>query len=154
MYHFHATIHARPETAVAGPVVAIDGRPVPTLGVPPDVLAATAFACSFEQAAAALATLPRMYCEPDGSFVWVSARDEHPWQVDGNLYDRNGRLLFVDLKGTCPPAEFDRLLACLGWPRQPIVLQLVRQAVFVDEAQFRRVSQSDASVGGSPAARP
>ena len=143
MYHFHATIHARPDRAAAGPAVAIDGRQATMLQVPPDVLAATPFDCTFEEAAAALSALPRMYCEPDGSFVWVSSHDQPAWQVDGNLYDRHCRLLFVDLKGACPPEAFDRLLGCFGWPRQPIVLQLVRQAVFVDEAEFRRISQSE-----------
>ena len=81
-----------------------------------------------------------MYCEPDGSFVWVSSQGEPAWQVDGNLYDHNERLLFVDLKGTCPPREFDRFLAALGWPRTKLMFQLTREAVFLDEAEFRRLS--------------
>jgi hypothetical protein len=79
-----------------------------------------------------------MFCEPDGSFVWVSSQGEPAWQVDGNLYDRNERLLFVDLKGTCPPREFDRLLGALGWPSTALMFQLTREAVFLDEAEFRR----------------
>jgi hypothetical protein len=97
-------------------------------------------ACSFEDAAAALSSLPRMYCEPDGSFVWVSAALEPAWQVDGNLYDRDGRLLFVDVKGSCPVARFDELLRALGWPATTFVFQLVREAIFLDEAEFRRVA--------------
>jgi hypothetical protein len=93
---------------------------------------------SFEEASARLTKLERMYCEPDGSLVWVSSQGEPAWQVDGNLYDRNERLLFVDLKGTCLAESFDRLLAALGWPQTSLMFQLTREAVFLDEAEFRR----------------
>jgi hypothetical protein len=84
-----------------------------------------------------------MFVEPDGSFVWVSSnaacdQAAPAWQLDGNLFDRNGRLLMVDLKGTCAEAEFDRLLAAFGWPTTPVMFQLSREAVFLDEPNFRR----------------
>jgi hypothetical protein len=85
-----------------------------------------------------------MFFEPDGSFVWTSPSNEPAWQVDGNLFDRNGRVLFVDLKGSCPGDQFDRLLSALGWPATPLVFQLVREAVFLDEAEFRRYAASSA----------
>ena len=96
--------------------------------------------CSFEVASQRLGQLERMFCEPDGSFVWVSSQGDPVWQVDGNLYDRDERLLFVDLKGTCPPDQFDRLLSALGWPETKLMFQLTREAVFLDEAEFRRLS--------------
>jgi hypothetical protein len=138
MYAFHATIHARPPAAIAGDPVRLNGASYPTLRVAPDVLGAFPFACTFEEAANGLVKLERMYCEPDGSFVWVSAQADESWQVDGNLYDRNERLLFVDVKGKCPASEFDRLLRCLGWPESPVMFQLVREAVLLAEADFRR----------------
>jgi hypothetical protein len=79
-----------------------------------------------------------MFLEPDGSFVWVSAAKETPWQLDGVLYDRNERLLYVDLKGACTAPAFDRLLGALGWPETPVMFQLAREAVFLDETEFRR----------------
>jgi hypothetical protein len=84
-----------------------------------------------------------MLVEPDGSFVWVSssarkASDQVQWQLDGNLFDRNGRLLMVDVKGSCPEADFDRLLASLGWPVTPVMFELAREAVFLDETSFRQ----------------
>ncbi len=79
-----------------------------------------------------------MYFEPDGSFVWTSAQSEPRWHVEGNLFDRDGRLLFADLKGACPNEQLDRLLAAFGWPRTPLMFQLVREAVFLGEAEFRR----------------
>jgi len=138
MLAFHATIHSRPAEAAPGDEVLLAGLPFRSVHVPRDVLGTTTFACSFEAAAEALSALERLYCEPDGSFVWVSRQGEPPWQIDGNLYDKDQRLRFVDVKGQCPDAQFDRLLAAFGWPATPLVFQLVHAAVFLDEAEFRR----------------
>jgi len=97
------------------------------------------FELSFEDAVERISHWPRMLVEPDGSFVWVSSSgEEMPWQVDGNLYDREERLLVVDLKGECPRAPFDQLLTALGWPQTPLLFQLTREAVFLGEEDFRR----------------
>ena len=147
MYQFHTTIHARPAEAVAGEPVNLNGQPFGTLKLAPQLLGTSLFACTFEQASSRLTQLPRMYCEPDGSFVWTSSRDEIAWQVDGNLYDRADRLLFVDAKGSCPPAQLDRLLAALGWPDTKLMFQLVREAVLLDEGAFRRHAGADTPPG-------
>ena len=114
------------------------GSSFATCTISPEWLGRSTLARSFEEVAADLARLERMYIEPDGSFVWVSSRREAPWQVDGNLYDHQERVRLVDVKGSCPAERFDQLLAALGWPRTPLVFQLVRAAVFLDEAEFRR----------------
>jgi hypothetical protein len=145
MYEFQVTIHARPVAAAPGPQLNLKGRDVQTLAISPEVVGATKMDRTFEAASEALASLERMYCEPDGSFVWVSSQAEDPWQVDGNLYDRNERLLFVDLKGSCPGSRFDELLKALGWPQTALVFQLTRQAVFLDEAEFRRFAETSES---------
>ena len=93
---------------------------------------------SFEQAAERLAQFPRMFIEPDGSFVWVSSDKNDPWQVDGTLYDREDKLLFVELKGCCPRQQFDQLLTAFGWPDAELVFQLTWQAVVVAENEFRQ----------------
>ena len=97
---------------------------------------------TFEEAVATLEKLERMFVEPDGSFVWVSPRAigsaVGSWQLDGNLFDRNGRLLLVDLKGRCPETEFDQLLTAFGWPGTPVIFELTREAIFLDETEFRR----------------
>lgn len=136
-YTFYVTVHARPAGAAAGPTIAVGGRSLATLKVLPEDLAKTTFADSFETTVARLTQLERMFCEPDGSFVWVSSQKETPWQLDGNLYDRDGRLLFVDLKGNCPREAFDLFLTALGWPATQVMFQLTREAVFLDEAEFR-----------------
>jgi hypothetical protein len=143
MYSFHISIHGRPASARAGPPLQLRGRDYATLVFDREELTSTPLAGTFETAAAALAALGRLYCEPDGSFVWVSSQGQPSWQVDGNLYDRSGRLLFVDAKGTCPADQFDRLIAAFGWPQTPLMFQLVRQAVFLDELTFRQQAEAD-----------
>jgi len=138
MYHFHASIHARPEPCLPGPLVTLAGADFATCTVSPEWLGRSMLARSFEEVVADLARIERMFVEPDGSFVWVSSRREAPWQVDGNLYDHQERVRLVDVKGSCPIERFDQLLAALGWPQTPLVFQLVRAAVFLDEAEFRR----------------
>ncbi len=134
---FHATIHPRSAAVADGPVARFDRGAFPTL-LPSTADLASAFSRSFEEVCEALAQLPRMFIEPDGSWVWVSASDQPAWQLDGMLFDRDERLLYVEWKGTCPPESFDRLLAALGWPQTAVMLQLVREAVFLSEAEFRR----------------
>lgn len=92
---------------------------------------------SFEEAFAALSVLPRLFIEPDGSFVWVSSDAAEPtWQVDGTLYDRNGRLLYAELKGNCTQQPFAKLLEALGAAGSETIVQLVRHAVILDTAEF------------------
>ncbi len=137
MLSFHATLHARPDSAIERGPIDVGGRMLATLAVPADAVAAS-FAIDFESASAALARLERMFVEPDGSFVWVASSGTPVWQVDGQLFDRAGRLLFVDLKGSCPAERLDELLSAVGWPATPVMFQLARQAVFVSNQEFRR----------------
>jgi hypothetical protein len=101
-----------------------------------------------------LGQLERMYAEPDGSFVWTSPREGRAWQVDGNAFERDGRVLLCDLRGSCPPAEFDRLLAAFGWPDETVMMQLVRPAVFLAEEAFRRHALRRGEVGDGQTLRP
>ena len=101
-------------------------------------------AISFDNAFAALEHLPRMFIEPDGSFVWTGATEEGDrWQVDGNLIDRGDVLAYVELKGHCPEEEFDSLLSAFGWPQSPLVFQLTQRGVVLDEPSFRRLAASE-----------
>ncbi|HET6883523.1 MAG TPA: hypothetical protein VFI31_25450 [Pirellulales bacterium] len=95
------------------------------------------FTCTFEDASDALAALPRMFIEPDGAFVWVSS-NEPAWQLDGVLYDGAESLWYVELKGRCREADFDRFLRALGWPQTLVAFQLVREAEWLNERDFRR----------------
>jgi hypothetical protein len=125
MYHFHVNLFAEPRE--------------------------TSFSCTWEDAATLLEQLPGMIFEPDGSFV-VSGNTERAaragpapapsdistrWHVNGHLFDFAGRLHRVELRGNCPPESFDALLSCVGWPAQPLVFELVREGITVDEPRFR-----------------
>ncbi|MDZ4817471.1 MAG: hypothetical protein SGJ20_00705 [Planctomycetota bacterium] len=139
MLSFHTTIHARAANIAAGPSLDCHGVSVAPLAVPAEALAHP-FPVSFEEAYAVLEALERMFIEPDGALVWVSSATEARWQLDGVLYDRNGKLLIVDLKGTCTPTALDQLLRCLGWPATELMFQITQQAIIVSEADFRRMS--------------
>jgi hypothetical protein len=153
-YAFDITLHARPEAARRG------GRHVDAWGAwdvldVPRTALTDPLAVDFETALVSLARLERMYVEPDGAFVWTSPHGGAAWQVDGNLAERQGRVLLVDLRGSCPPGEFDRLLAAAcGWPEQPVMMQLVRPAVFLDEGTFRRHAAARAKAGDGETLRP
>ncbi|REK08249.1 MAG: hypothetical protein DWQ37_20610 [Planctomycetota bacterium] len=142
MYAFQASIHARPEVVSMGDPLALAGQSICPLVFPREALATTAMPVSFEEAYDALRQIERLFCEPDGSFVWTSPQPGTHWQLDGNLYDRAGRLLLVDLQGSCPQEAFDRLLEPLGWPQAPLMFQLKREAVFLDEDAFRRLAEA------------
>ena len=100
---------------------------------------------TFEYALAALELLPRLFIEPDGSFVWTgTAEDGQPWQIDGNLIDQGDRLAYVELKGRCPEAQLDLLLKALGWPQAKLAFHIVRKGVALDEVAFRRLAATGA----------
>jgi hypothetical protein len=136
-YQFWVDVHAQPPTPPARSQLVLGGHALETLIIPPG-LAGTPLAVSFEEACAGLNRLEQLLIEPDGSFVWSASHGEPHWQVDGVLYDRAQKLIYVELKGTCPAARFDQLLAIFGWPATPLMFQLVREAAFLDEPNFRR----------------
>ena len=101
---------------------------------------------TFEEAAQALAQLPRMHFEPDGWFAWTSATSESQWQITGQVYDRGPKLGHVEIKieGIVQQAEIDELLAAFGWPASPLAFQLVREAVLITESEFLRLAAANA----------
>lgn len=147
---FEAVLHAlRPVSP--GPPHADTWGTWPTLAagsaaVPP-------FAVSFDDALERIARMDGVYAEPDGSVVGVDpvARE---WQFDAQLADLGGRLLAVEIKGSCPVAVFDRLLAACGWPATPVMVQLPRAGVFLDETTFRRHAAARWEAGDARTLRP
>jgi hypothetical protein len=153
LYAFEITLHARPAETRESGVHADAWGEWPALDVPRDALALP-MRVGFDTAFERLAALERMFAEPDGSFVWTSPREGLAWQVDGNAFERNGRVLLCDLRGSCPPAEFDRLLAAFGWPDEIVMMQLVRPAVFLSAETFRRHALRRGEVGDGQTLRP
>jgi len=140
---FYATLHARPPEARPKETVVLPGGEVTSLDVRPDELG-RGFERTFEDVAEILSQIDRLYFEPDGSFVWVAPVGEPRWQLDGVVYDRDGCVLYVDVKGTCPSIRLDQFLVPFGWPQTPVMFQLTREALFLDEAEFRRFAAAAA----------
>jgi hypothetical protein len=140
---FHVNIHARPDGVFIEQSVLVDGIETKTLAIRPQQLT-VALPVSFEEAESRLAALPRLFIEPDGSFVWVSGEGESPdWQLDGMMYDRNGHLLYVEMKGNCAATCFRSLLAAIGDPGTLFVVQLVHHGLIMDAAEFCRTRLSN-----------
>jgi hypothetical protein len=92
--------------------------------------------CSFEQAVEQLSQIPRLFIEPDGSFVWTGSleMDQEPvaaaWQLYGMLYDVRGRLNRVEIQGSCPLDRWQTLCDCLQ-PDSQLVAYLLEYRCFV-----------------------
>ena len=95
---------------------------------------------SFDDALTRLGRLPRLFIEPDGSFVWTGDSDGETWQVDGNLLDQGETLACVEVKGRCPEEHFGQLLAAFGWPQTRLSFQLPQRGVLQGEAEFRELA--------------
>ena len=136
MRNFHVFLLPKPVGITARVPLVVEGTSLET--IPVESASIASFSVTFEETETALSTFPRMFCEPDGSFVWRSSSPEDPWQVDGLLADRAGSLVQVEVKGTCPSNALDRLLMAVGWPGTEVAFQLAKAGVLVDEAEFRR----------------
>ena len=156
LYAFDITLHGRgPGTSERSPLETYQDAwgSWPTLGVPNELLAEP-MVIGFDESFDRLSRLERMYAEPDGSFVWTSPSDGVWWQVDGNAVEKDGRVLLVDLKGSCVASSFDHLLAAFGWPQQALMMQLVRSAMFLDEPTFRLHATCRGTAGDGQTLRP
>lgn len=136
--HFHIAIHGRPKSASTGPKVFLFGQEATTL-LANEPLAQTPLPVTFEEVQAALTQLPRLYFEPDGSFGWFAAPGAPRLEIGGMLYDRGDRIMYAELTGACPAAELRQVLDALGHTREPLVVQFVEQAVFLDAEEFCRL---------------
>lgn len=120
----HATVHRVADDTDVGSLQRADLLPL---------------SVSFEAVAVALETLPRMFFEPDGSFLWVSDDAQAPWQLDGQLQDQGASLDHVEIKGTCSLESFRAFLQTLRGNNEQLVFQLVAERRFVDEATAQRL---------------
>ena len=137
---FHVNLFARPTDVSPGPRVELRGSPIATLsGREGRPLTFDAFfSVTFEEAVERLRRLPRLDAEPDGFFVIAGGAGPTHWRVSGQLFDFGGRLHRVELNGECPRESFDALLACVGWPQEALVFELVEEGVALAEAEFRQ----------------
>ncbi len=109
----------------------------------------TQFPVTFEEALERFMRLPRMFMEPDGALVWVSQDVGRAWQLDGVVYDGAGGVLYVELKGRCPPWALEQLASAVGWPEISIAVQLVPQGTWTTLEAFCRLFADDAPQDGA-----
>lgn len=133
--YFHAIIHAAPESIPETISIEWDGQQLNTLQL---TKLQTRFDMSFEDVAEAFDALPRMFLEPDGSFVWVDGEGSNSFQLDGLLVDDGVRLVNVEVKGQVDQSGLEQFLRSLGWPEQSMVFQLVTHGIYLSESEFRK----------------
>lgn len=97
---------------------------------------------AFDALLEAYRLLPRMFIEPDGSFVWRAEDDSGIWQVDGNLIDQGDSLAYVELKGSCLRERLEELLGPLGWPDAKLTFSLPRRGVSLSKSDFLSLAGS------------
>jgi hypothetical protein len=124
---FQITIHRLAEDNLARPLDSATPR--------------TSFAVTFEQVFAALEAWPRMFIEPDGSFVWVGQvtladGTQAAWQLDGHLYDRDERLLYLELQGTCPRTALEQILAVCQVTLVETLIEQRRAGTFMRGSEY------------------
>ena len=79
---------------------------------------------SFESLAEMLGSIPGMFFELDGSFVWVDHEDTPPSQMDGMVYDRLGKLAYIEVKGACNARQWLTLCRAVCGLAMPLPLAL------------------------------
>jgi hypothetical protein len=95
-----------------------------------------------------------MFFEPDGSWVWTGSEANRRWQLDGQLYDRHGRVVYLELKGWPSVAAWRRLTQWLVTAaresRQPVV-HWVREGRWSDlwEVERRLQEGLEGELGGN-----
>ncbi len=130
----HLHLYSRPVDLKACGSRELCGRSITTLAC--QGLANSQFEVSFEQTVALLGRLERMFVELDGAFVWSGNSASRIWQMDGMLYDRDGHLNRIELKGHCPKSAWQELLSAFGWPQQSMVVHLIEHQCFVELPEF------------------
>ncbi len=94
------------------------------------------FGFSYECLAKRLSAVPRLFIEPDGSFVWVASADPAR-SISGQITDDGQQVVALELRGRCQWEEMTLILRELGWPEAKLVFQLLPWAVLVKTACFR-----------------
>lgn len=145
MLSLHANVYALPAGAAKGPRRKLRGLELPTLvgaeGGPPLFL--QVMPATFERVQAALASMPRCDCEPDGFFLLTGHTPEGDfWRLNGHMqeYQPEGahepRMHRVELNGECPVEALQGVLRTMGWPEAEVVFELVQEGVTLTEKTF------------------
>lgn len=96
---------------------------------------------SFESVFEVLSNKPNVHAELDGCFVWRSfeqGRDRNPrWLLDGMVYDRDGAIAYIELKGKCDRKLFTELLdGCAVGELRSVKIQCVESGEWMEAERF------------------
>ena len=104
---------------------------------------------SFEALAEKLRSMPGMFFEMDGSFVWMDHDLTPASQMDGMVYDRQGKLEYVEIKGACNAQQWHTLCQAvcglaIRLPLEPKSREAEMDYSVINEiARVHRVAEGD-----------
>jgi hypothetical protein len=90
---------------------------------------------AFEELFEKLSSFPRLFIEPDGSFVWSGEEPSH-WRLEGMIYDDGARVQYLELKGTCPLPRWQALLAELRTAPERLSVNQLDSGRVTNAAEF------------------
>lgn len=96
---------------------------------------------SFEQFMERISKWRGMHAESDGSFVWVYFDGLRRRQLDGMVYDREGALEYVELKGALTVDSVSQLLKAITGDRDPNVWDYTLRVHAVDDQYWMSVDE-------------
>jgi len=128
----HLVVHAAPERMLTCSEVTLGGHSLEALSLPTSWLSRP-LAVSFDEVLSRLEQLPRLYIEPDGSFIWIGPTGPAEWKIDGQLHDSASGLMTIELKVEGDSPDLCAIFHCLDWPAESLVFQLVREGIYVDD---------------------
>lgn len=94
------------------------------------------FRVTFDEVLATLTQWPGCYVEGDGSMVWRPFKGPNGPFLEANLFDGEVCLRHMELKGRAYREQFQQLFRLLGWPQDELVVQLVKEGLFVRASDF------------------
>lgn len=104
---------------------------------------------AFEALAEKLGSMPGLFFEMDGSFVWVDHDFTPSSQMDGMVYDRQGKLEYVEITGACNTQQWHTLcrIVCglaIQLPLEPKIHAAEQDYSVIDKiARVHRVAEGD-----------
>lgn len=83
--------------------------------------------------------IERMDIEPDGYFLVTGGEQQAArWQIDGHMFEYEGRMHRVEMHGSCSKSMLSQLLDCLGIAETCFVFQLVQEGITLSAENFYR----------------
>ena len=104
---------------------------------------------SWEEALLRLEKLPRMFVEPDGSFLWTgeATAEAAQWRLEGTVYDDGQVVRYIELRGQCPLRQWQEFLGAFDESFSTVVLDLLDQSTVVEGEWLRRRVAGERSMG-------